>query len=111
MGYTPLVHEEAKNLHGYHGDVRKQKAHIIIPRSQVGSASNDVGFEKVDGKYIMHLSEYDQSSHTFKENKFKQLYNKNKVMKAIKKNSKLSVKSTQVRKDGAISVRVRVSNF
>jgi len=111
MGYTPLISEEAKNLHGYHGDVRKQKAHIIIPRSQVGGSSNDVGFEKVDGKYIMHLSEFDQNSQTFCENKFKQLYNKNKVLKAVKKNTKLSVKSTLVRKDGSIAVRVRVNSL
>lgn len=56
----PVVHKEAQQLEGYHGDKRKQKAHIIIPRAQVGGASNDIGFEKqADGKIIAHISNFD----------------------------------------------------
>ena len=106
MGYKPVVTEKAKNLYGYQGDKRTQKAHIIIPRSQVGAASNDVGFEKVNGKYIMHLSEYDQ--HHFKTNKLKQLYNKAKITKYVKKTRKLSIKSSEIRKDGSIAIRVKI---
>jgi len=106
MGYKPTVNETAQRLHGYRGDLRDQKAHVIIPRSQVGSASNDVGFEKVKGKYIMHLSEFDQ--HGFQTNKLKQIYQKAKITRYIKKTRKLSVKSSEVRKDGSIAIKVRI---
>ena len=49
-----------QNLYGYHGDIRQQKAHIIIRRVHVGHASNDIGFERLpNGKYVAHISEYD----------------------------------------------------
>jgi hypothetical protein len=105
LGYKPQIHQEAKNLYGYQGDQRKQKAHVIIPRSQVGTASNDVGFEKVNSKYVMHLSEYDQ--HHFKTNALKQLYAKHRVNKFIKVNTgKYAHKSTKVDKDGTIKIRI-----
>lgn len=53
------VHDKAQNLYGYHGDLRAQKANIIIRRKYVGRASNDIGYEKVDGYYVARISEYD----------------------------------------------------
>lgn len=107
LGYKPQIHEKPKNLHGYQGDSRNQKAHIIIPRSQVGSASNDVGFEKKDGKFIAHISEYDKNANTFKMDKLKQLYAKHKVQKFVKANAgKYSLKNTRVEKDGTIKIRL-----
>jgi hypothetical protein len=54
------IHEVPQHLFGYHGDQREQKAHIIIRRKHVGSASNDIGFVKrEDGKYEAIISEYD----------------------------------------------------
>ena len=64
MGYKPVVYDKPVNLYGYRGDKREQKAHIIIPRSQVGKASNDVGFEKDKGNYVLHASEYDHKWRT-----------------------------------------------
>ena len=60
QGYHPEVHEgEGKNLEGYHGDQRKEKAQIIVPRRQVGGASNDLGFAKdTNGKYQAIISEF-----------------------------------------------------
>ena len=55
------VHKTPKNLTGYRGDTRAQKAHIIIPRSIAGRASNDIGFEKSGDTYTAHISEYDKS--------------------------------------------------
>jgi hypothetical protein len=107
MKYNPKVHQDAVNLYGYQGDKRKQKAHVVIPRSQVGSASNDVGFEKVDGKYIMHLSAYDKG--VFKLNKLKQLYAKNKVFKFVKKNAgRYSLGKTQTKEDGSIKIKLKL---
>ena len=66
MGWTKEeieVHDEAQHLYGYQGDKRSQKANIIIRRKHVGSASNDLGFEKQkDGTYKAVISEYDSSS-------------------------------------------------
>jgi len=63
LGYKPQIHETARSLEGYRGDSRVQKAHIIIPRAQVGGASNDIGFlRKDDGTYTLHVSAYDQSN-------------------------------------------------
>ena len=56
------IHEVPQNLFGYRGDKRAQKAHIIIRRQHVGSASNDLGFVKgEDGNYEAIVSEYDSS--------------------------------------------------
>ncbi len=107
MGYTPVVSEEAKNLYGYQNDKREQKAHVIIPRKQVGGASNDVGFENVEGKWKMHLSEYDQNAKTFDPNKLKQFYSKHRVLKHVKKTSKYSFSSQSVEKDGSIRIKLK----
>jgi hypothetical protein len=56
------VHTDPKNLIGYQGDVRADKAHIIIRREFVGSASNDLGFVKTEnGNYTAIISSYDSS--------------------------------------------------
>ena len=109
MGYKPEVHDSPVNLYGYQGDVRKQKAHIVIPRSQVGSASNDVGFEKVNGKFVMHLSEYDKRCKLFNYNKLKQIYSKHLISKVVRsKPSRFRMGSTNVDKDGNIKMKIRV---
>ncbi len=60
MGFNPEVHVEPQNLHGYRGDVRADKAHIIIRRDQLSSASNDLGFVRgADGRYTAIISDYD----------------------------------------------------
>lgn len=61
FGWEPVIHEEAAPLTGYTGDVRKQKAHVIVPRKQIGRVSNDLGFlRNGDGSYSMVISQYDQ---------------------------------------------------
>ena len=61
------VHEEAQNLYGYHGDIRQDKAHIIIRRQHIGSASNDIGFVKgEDGSYSAIISKYDSGKYDAK---------------------------------------------
>jgi len=58
------VHDVAQNLIGYQGDKRKQKAHVIIRKRYVGSAANDIGFEKMpDGRFKSHISEYDSGKY------------------------------------------------
>ena len=71
------VHAEAVPLYGYQGDVRPQKAHIVIRRQHVGPAANDVGWERQpDGTYRAWISEYD-GRHRFDEamqNRIRQEY-------------------------------------
>ena len=71
------VHQDAVPLYGYRGDVRPQKAHVVIRRQHVGQAANDVAWElQTDGTYRAWISEYDRR-HRFNEsmcNRVKQLY-------------------------------------
>jgi len=58
------IHSPPQNLFGYRGDKRSQKAHIIIRRKHVGSASNDLGFVRGEnGNYEAIISEYDSSKY------------------------------------------------
>jgi hypothetical protein len=61
LGYTPEVHAEGSALFGYRGDERPERAHIVIRRQQLDSASNDIGFRRdVSGVYRAIISEYDR---------------------------------------------------
>lgn len=89
QGYQPQVSEKAQQLEGYQGDARKQTAEIIIPRRQVGGASNDVGFKKnADGTYTLLVSDYDSGSNFNKKKQaeLKRLYVEKKAIKQAKKN-------------------------
>lgn len=92
MGYHPQVSEKPQQLEGYHGDKRSQTAEIIIPRKQVGGASNDVGFKKnADGSYTAIVSDYDQGSENSnfglkKQKELKRIYTEKKAMKEAKAN-------------------------
>ena len=60
------VHAETAALYGYQGDERPQRAHIVIRREHVGTAANDVGWERMpDGTFRAWISEYD-ARHRFK---------------------------------------------
>lgn len=71
------VHQETVVLYGYRGDERPQRAHVVIRREHVGSAANDVGWERLpDGTYRAWISEYD-GRHRFNpemQNRIKQEY-------------------------------------
>ena len=61
MGYRVEVRAEGAPLVGYHGDERPERAHVIIRRAQLDSASNDIGFVRgTDGRFRAILSEYDR---------------------------------------------------
>jgi len=107
LGYVCEEHKTAQHLHGYVGDVRKQKANIIVRRKYVGTAANDVGFHKTaSGKYELIISEYDRGGKTGKNflERMKQLYAKHKTVKQLKRMGKtvLSVKTTN---DGRIKIK------
>jgi len=109
LGYKPQIHVDAVSLEGYQGDKRKQKAHIVIPRKQVGTASNDVGFELVNGEYILHVSQFDKNNVKLRPNRIKQLYAKYKVVKTISnKAGKYKLKSNVTGADGRIRIKVGI---
>ena len=61
LGYSPEVSHEGQSLYGYLGDERPEKAHIVIRRRQLDSASNDIGFTRnANGVYSALISEYDR---------------------------------------------------
>jgi hypothetical protein len=61
LGYKPEAHKGGASLFGYMGDERPERAHVIIRRSQLDSASNDIGFARDEnGQYRAVVSEYDR---------------------------------------------------
>lgn len=62
MGFpTVEVHDQPQALYGYQGDVRPERAEVIIRRRHVGRASNDIGFaRRPDGTLEAIISGYDR---------------------------------------------------
>lgn len=108
MGHTHLeVHEQPVNLHGYRGDVRAQKAHVVIRRQHVGGAANDIGFLfQDDGSVKVWISENERDYGYPKgwEDKVAVLAG----VKAVEKKAAVLRKRCQrlVTTDGRITVRV-----
>ena len=59
-GYGTVEEGEQLALYGYQGDRRPEAAQIVVRRKFIGSASNDLGFQKTDAGYVPVISEYDQ---------------------------------------------------
>jgi hypothetical protein len=59
FGFYPQIHKQPVNLHGYQGDKREQTAQIIVPRNQISSLSNDLGFYWNGTEYECLISEYE----------------------------------------------------
>lgn len=76
MGFKPTVHKNPVHLTGFQGDRRDESAHVVIPRTQLGMASNDMGFRRNDkGTFQAIISEFDQNRfNTDWQNKLKQVY-------------------------------------
>jgi hypothetical protein len=108
MGYRPEVYKEPVQLRGYHNDLRPQRAHIVVPRHQVGGASNDLGFERQgNGTYRMHRSEFDSHSN-FSDAKFCQLKQGYSLV-VVKKQAKAKgyTVASETQKNGKIKVVLR----
>src|ERR1035441_5771779 len=63
-GFQPLLATDqvaGDTLAEYQGDKRKDSAHVIIPRQQIGGASNDIGFRReTNGTFRAVISEFDK---------------------------------------------------
>jgi len=92
MGFTGKieVYNTPQNLYGYMGDLRPEKAHIIIRKRNVGMSSNDIGFERqANGKFVAHVSEFDARPGKYDKawfGKLKQAYTVEKTAKNVMKN-------------------------
>jgi hypothetical protein len=54
-------HEVAQHLYGYQGDLRPERAEVIIRRKHIGDGSNDIGFKQLaDGTYEAIISDADR---------------------------------------------------
>ena len=60
-GYETVEEGASLSLYGYQGDKRAETAQIVVRRNFIGSASNDLGFQKTDAGYVPVISEYDRS--------------------------------------------------
>jgi hypothetical protein len=88
MGYTDVeVHEVAQNLVGYHGDLRQQKANVIVRRKHISRAANDLGFvQQKDGTFAMIVSDFDSGKHNAQWNvALKVAYGDRGAMKVARK--------------------------
>jgi hypothetical protein len=55
------VNEEPQNLYGYQGDIRPERAEVIVRRRDIGRLSNDIGFARqADGLFEAIISGYDR---------------------------------------------------
>ena len=103
------MHHEAQALYGYQGDVRAQKAHVIVRRQHVGPAANDLGFERqADGKYRVWVSDYDRTYNKYGDawmGRLKQAYGVEKAKAEAKKRGYRV--SEQKQDDGCIRLLLR----
>jgi len=83
------AHGAPATLYGYQGDPRQEKAHVIVRRAHIGSASNDLGWvwDEAAGAYRAIVSQYDLSCAptTRIRNQVRQEYAVNKVVKEARK--------------------------
>ncbi len=107
MGYEVETHEKPVGLYGYHGDLRPQKANVVVRRRHVGPSANDIGWEfNEDGTCTEHISEYDRG-HTFKkvkQDKLAQTYAEKVVTQAAKKSGFKMGKTIEA--DGSIKMKL-----
>lgn len=104
------VHEDAVSLYGYHGDVRPEKAHLVIRRQHVSGSSNDIGFVRgANGNYGAIISDFDRSI-GYNEAWLKRLtqaYAKNVVRKEASRQGYRITGETK-REDGSIRMVIEV---
>jgi hypothetical protein len=101
------VHDTAKHLYGYLGDVRSQSAEVIIRRQHIGSASNDIGFKRqLDGSFEAIISEYDRRQYSQQWiNRVTQRYGYHALMHTAPEQG-FSIESEETLEDGTIRVVV-----
>lgn len=105
-GYAEVEEGESLSLYGYQGDRRPETAQIVVRRKFIGSASNDLGFQKTDVGYIPVISEFDQR--TMMQGKFLTSLRTNYNLKSAEKLAR-SLRGTlhQERIGSTIKIRIK----
>ncbi len=105
-GYLEVEEGENLSLYGYQGDQRPETAQIVVRRKFIGSASNDLGFQKTDAGYVPVISEFDQR--TMMQGKFLTNLRTNYNLKSAEKLAR-SLRGTlhQERVGSTIKIRIK----
>jgi hypothetical protein len=111
-GFKPVMAKDQIKgdcLEGFQGDKRKEHAHIILPRKQVGGAANDIGFvRQPDGKFTATISAYDQGRHGTKWlDKIRQNFVVAKQTREWKKQGYTEFETTK-NDDGGVTVKAKI---
>ena len=105
-GYGTVEEGESLSLYGYQSDRRPETAQIVVRRKFIGSASNDLGFQKTDAGYVAVISEYDQRY--IMQGKFLTALRTNYNLKSVEKLArKLRGTLTRERVGSTIKIRIK----
>ena len=100
-------HAEPTGLYGYHGDLRPEKAHIIVRRASIGAAANDVGYLRTGaGQYVEVVSQNERGWARDKLLAVKRLYGEKIALKAAKSRGWKKLVSRTVEADGRVVLRL-----
>ena len=108
VGFHPEVHEKETVMENSYSK-KEVKAHIIV-RKKDFAGYGDLGFEKVNGKYVCHVDDTDHRAHGTSKTKLgriTQLYSSLVIQKQVKKSSRFSMISKKENENGEIKIRVR----
>ncbi len=109
MGYSPEVHEQGAILTGGYNTI-KPKAHIVVRRGQFGGMG-DVGFERTQEGFQMHVDDYDYGAHgkKFKLKDLNKIYTESKLKKYVNSSSLCNIASRRQNSNGQIEIHLRVT--
>lgn len=101
------VHETARHLYGYQGDVRPEMAEVIIRRKYVGWYSNDIGFQRQEnGQFQAIISEYDRHKYSHQWlGRLMQRYGYYTLMETAQQEG-FTIEEDKVLEDGTVKVVV-----
>ena len=104
-GYGTVEEDESLSLYGYQGDRRPETAQIVVRRKFIGSASNDLGFQKTDAGYVAVISEYDQQY--MMQGKFLTALRTNYNLKSAEKLAR-NLRGTLTRERVGSTIKIRI---
>ena len=104
-GYSEVEEGEALSLYGYQGDRRKETAQLVVRRKFIGSASNDLGFQKTAAGYVPVISEFDQR--TMMQGKFLTNLRTNYNLKSAEKLAR-SLRGTLHKERIGSTIKIRI---
>ena len=104
-GYGTVEEGEQLALYGYQGDRRPEAAQIVVRRKFIGSASNDLGFQKTQAGYVPIISEFDQR--TMMGGKFLTTLRTNYNLKSAEKLAR-SLRGTLHREQVGSTIKIRI---